>query len=260
MAASLPTIVLVHGAWHTPKNYETYINALKAQGFKVVCPRLPSCNGSSPPDSSLPEDTVAVRDVVEPLVEAGERVLMVMHSYGGAVGTDAIENLFFEDRKAAGKSGGVIHLFYMCAYILQPGTSVFDIIQEVGFAHLWPQFVEQFADGSTFPVDPVQLFLGSVEKDIVDKALLHLVRSPLSAFETKTKGDAWRKLPVTYILTQQDYSVPRPYQDLMLEKVKKEGVSVKTQDYETSHSIFITKQDEMVQAVLAAVSDERNPL
>jgi len=41
--------------------------------------------------------------------------------------------------------------------------------------------------------------------------------------------------------------------------VRKEGVLSKTEDFETSHSIFITKQDEMVQAVVMATGDERNP-
>ncbi|KAF7940679.1 uncharacterized protein EAE97_006865 [Botrytis byssoidea] len=246
MAVSLPTIVLVHGAWHTPANYKSYSDALEAQGFKVLCPQLPSCNGKSPPVSSFTEDVTAVRNVVKFLVEADERVLMAMHSYGGAVGTDAVEGLTFADRKAERKSGGVIHLFYMCAYVVVPGTSVWDICQEAGFAQLWPQFIQNFDDGSTFPVDPSLSFLGGVEQNIVEKALPNLVRSPMSAFETKTKGDAWRRVPVT------------PYQDLMLEKVKSEGVVIKTEDYETCHSVFITKEKEMVDAVVVAAKDERN--
>lgn len=258
METSLPTIVLVHGAWHTPANYSSYANALKAQGFKVLTPQLPSCNNSPRPNASFTEDVTAVHNVVKSLVEAGERVLMVMHSYGGAVGTDAISGLTITDRKDAGKKGGVIHLFYICAYILPPGLSVWDIVVEAGFAELWPQYIQNFDDGSTFPLDPTAMFLNGVEKEIVDEALPHLVKSPLSAFEAKTRGDAWRKVPVTYILTQQDWALPRVYQDIMLGKVKGEGVVVKTEDWDTCHSIFITKREEMVRAVLEAVRDERN--
>ena len=260
MAVSLPTIVLVHGAWHTPPNYQTYIDALKAQGFTVHCPRLPSCNGASPPSASLPEDVACVRDVVRPLVEAGERVLMLLHSYGGAVGTDAVdESLTFSFRKASGQPGGVIHLLYLCAYILPPGSTIFGIVKEAGMDHLWSQFVDNAEDGSTFPKDPVLLFFGGVEKEVVDKALPQLVRTPMSAFTAETKGSAWRSVPVTYVFTQQDYSVPRVYQDIMVEKARKEGVVLRTEDYETSHSVFITKQQEMVQVVVTAAEDERNP-
>jgi len=260
MATPAPIIVLVHGAWHTPPNYEDYTKALQKQGFKVHVPHLPSCNVGLFPAASFSDDVAAVRNVVQPLVEAGERILMVMHSYGGAIGTDAIEGLTRTERRIEGSPGGVIHLLYMCAYILQPGESIFGIFEEAGVAHLWPQFVQNFDDGSTFPIDPVQLFLGGVEQSIVDKALLHLVHHPMSAFRTKTKGSAWKKAPVTYILTQQDASVPRIYQDIMLKKVKEQGILMKIEDYDTSHSIFITKQDKMVRAVLEAAEDSRNHL
>ncbi|THC91031.1 hypothetical protein EYZ11_009513 [Aspergillus tanneri] len=106
------------------------------------------------------------------------------------------------------------------------------IVEEAGMAHLWSQFVNEAEDGSTFPVDPVLLFLGGVDKEIVDEALPHL----------------------------EDYSVPRVYQDIMLEKVRKEGLVLRTVDFKTSHSVFITKQEEMVQLVVEAAEDERNPV
>lgn len=44
MTFSLPTVALVHGAWHTPANYQRYIDVLRARGFTVHCPHLPSCS------------------------------------------------------------------------------------------------------------------------------------------------------------------------------------------------------------------------
>jgi hypothetical protein len=125
--------------------------------------------------------------------------------------------------------------------------------------HLWPQFVDNAPDGSTFPKDPVQLFFGGVDQEVIDKALPHLVRSPMSALTTETQGSAWRTVPATYVFTQQDYSVPRLYQEIMVDRVRKEGVVLRTEDYETSHSVFITRQQEMVQVVVNAAEDERNP-
>lgn len=185
---------------------------------------------------------------------------MAMHSYGGAVGTDAVQGLTFAERKAAGKAGGVIHLFYMCAYLMQPGATVYSIVEEAGLAPQWPDYIETDADDSTFPVDPVLLFFGGVAQATIDTALTYLVRFPMSAFETKTAGDAWKTVPVTYIMTSQDYAVPRVYQDLMLKKVADAGVTVVTGDFATSHSVFITKQAEMVEAALTAASDPRNPV
>lgn len=231
-----------------------------AAGFSVHCPRLPSCNNTSPPPASFAEDVIVVRDVVQQCVAANERVLMLMHSYGGMVGTDAVTyDLLRGNRAASGQPGGVIHMLYQCAYMLQPGTSVIDISKASGLFHLWPQYVNNFDDGSSFPVNPAAMFLGDAEPADVEAALPHLVRSPLSAFHALPKGNCWKKLPVTYVTTTKGYSVPRLYQDIMIERAEKDGIEIKKEDYDTCHNVFITKQKDMVDLALRAANDQRNP-
>lgn len=175
---------------------------------------------------------------------------MVMHSYGGMIGTDAVtDDLLCNRRAAAEKSGRVIHLLYMCAYILEPGTSVIDISKAAGFFHLWPQFIHNYNDGSTFPVDPTTRFLNGAEPADVEAALPHLVRSPLSAFNALSEGDCWKKLPVTYIHTFQDGSI---------ERAEKSSVIIKKENSDACHSIFITNLSEMVDLTLSAAKDGRN--
>ncbi|KAL2869730.1 alpha/beta hydrolase [Aspergillus lucknowensis] len=262
---TLPTIILVHGAWHTPANYQSYISALQAQGFMVHCPLLPSSDKSLPSTSSLRDDVKVVRELVSSLTAAGERILMIMHSYGGAVGTDAVEGLAYPRPSANGnqRPGGVIHLLYLCAFILQPGAAIWDIVQEAGFDKVFDQYVHTAEDGSIFPLDPGLVFFGgddSVEKETIDEALKTLVRFPRESLTTPTAtaGVAWRDIPTTYVLTQKDYSMPRTYQDIMLAKVKSEGVDLRTKDFDTCHSIFISREQEMVQLAIEAASDQRN--
>lgn len=268
----LPTVVLVHGAWHTPANYQSYASALRAQGFTVHCPLLPSCNKSLPPTTSLQDDVNAVRELVSSLVAAGERILLIMHSYGGAVGTEAVEGLAYpvpapatDDGSAAGAAaevGGVVHLLYLCAYILPPRTSIWDIVRYAGFESIFEEHVHTAEDGSTFPTDPGLMFFAgddSVSKDTIDSALLSLVRFPRSALMAPVgRGVAWRSIPVTYVLTQKDYGVPRVYQDIMLSKVRDEGVKLRTEDFDTCHSVFISREADMVKLAVEAANDGRN--
>jgi pimeloyl-ACP methyl ester carboxylesterase len=253
MASPLPTIVLVHGAWHTPANYRSFTTALETHDFKVHVPHLPSCRGTrtSVSNASFPEDVAHVCSVVKPLIEASGQVIMVMHSYGGAVGTEAISGI-------PSTSDGIIHLFYICAYILPPGLSIFSISKKAGFLPLWSQFIDNFEDGSCFPKGAGQMFFSSQTPDLIKVAEKHLVRHPLSAFKEQMKGDAWKRFPVLYVMTQNDWGVPRVYQEIMLEKVKKEGVEVRIEDYDACHSVFVTLKDEIVEAVVRAVEDERN--
>lgn len=259
----LPTIVLVHGAWHQVANYQSFIDALSSVGFSVDAPRLPSCTNSytTPPSISTPEDVAVVNAAVKEHVEAGEDVLLLMHSYGGLVGTDALSpELLRTARAAEQKPGGVLHLLYLAAYLLEPGTSVIDISKASGLFPTWPQFVTDYDDGSTFPVDPSLLFFSGIgEPAVVEKALSTLVRSPLSAFNTPAQRDAWNKLPVTYVHTLLDYAAPYAYQTIMIDRAQKAGADIQTKTYNTSHSVFITEQQEMVDLAVEVTKDSRNP-
>jgi hypothetical protein len=51
-------------------------------------------------------------------------VVVVMHSYGGLVGSNAVTmELSFSHREASGMPGGVVRLFYLAAFVLGEGQS-----------------------------------------------------------------------------------------------------------------------------------------
>ena len=92
---------------------------------------------------------------------------MLLHSYGGAVGTEAVKGLWASERASKGLSGGVIHLIYMCGFMLQVGESV-------GGASLprpIPDPVEiDEATGTTFLCEPpIPLFFADVEAERAKK-------------------------------------------------------------------------------------------
>ncbi|KAL4963043.1 alpha/beta hydrolase [Aspergillus stella-maris] len=295
---ALPTVILVHGAWHTPANYASFIAALRTQGFPVHCPLLPSCTESLQPKASLEDDIAAVRELASSLIATGQRILMIMHSYGGAVGSEAVQGLAAPSPTStspggpggngSGAAGGVIHLLYLCAYILPPAVSVWDIVVEAGFDRIFDQYVETADDGSIFPLDPALMFFGGDEtmpRGVIDEALKTLVRFPRSALTTRIQagpggrgrggaevdiipgaGDGnlgcpnpvWASIPATYVTTAQDYGVPRPYQDIMLAKVKAQGVQMRIEDVDTCHSVFISRERKVVRIAVEAAHDERN--
>jgi pimeloyl-ACP methyl ester carboxylesterase len=77
-AASLPTIVLVHGAWADGSGWEGVVRRLQSDGYPVVVPANPL--------RGLPGDSAYVAGVLRSV--AGP-VILVGHSYGGAVITNA---------------------------------------------------------------------------------------------------------------------------------------------------------------------------
>jgi len=132
---TLPTILLVQGSFQIPQVYEKLVKGLKDQGFPTIHPRLPSCSDVDAPDFpqvSLIDDVLAVRSELIRQIEYEEKtVVVVMHSYGGLVGSEAVtEELSYAKRQSQGLVGGVIHLFYYGAFLLDKGQSVLSAFGE----------------------------------------------------------------------------------------------------------------------------------
>ena len=131
----LPTILLVQGSFQIPQVYSKLVQGLEAQGYPTIHPQLPSCsNTDSPnfPQVSLVDDALAIRTELTRQVEyEGKNVVVVMHSYGGLVGSEAItEDLTWAKRRAQGLPGGVIHIFFYAAFLLNEGQSILSAFGE----------------------------------------------------------------------------------------------------------------------------------
>ncbi|BBN05663.1 protein MpPSK [Marchantia polymorpha subsp. ruderalis] len=252
MATSKPTLVIIHGAWHTPANYSSLTTALEAAGYEVDVPRLPSMNEARPPTADLGTDTDHVRSYVEKLVNDGKAVVVIMHSYGGQVGTNALHGLGLQERAKAAKAGGVSHLIYMCAFALPEGGSMVGKVKEFGHEDLIPLAFD-FADDMTVLIrDPKTLLIGAdsgLGDDEVESYLHKLVRWNGAAMYQEVSQCAWRTIPVSYIYTSQDMIVPLDYQKSMVEELQKQGREVQTYQLETSHCPNLTATADVVDIV-----------
>ena len=124
-----PEIVLVQGSFQIPQVYEQLVAGLRGRGYPTTHVELPSCSHTESadfPKKSLLDDAAAVKDELTKLVERdGKSVMVVMHSYGGLVGSEAVtEELSYAKRQSSGLPGGVIHLYYYAAFLLNEGQSV----------------------------------------------------------------------------------------------------------------------------------------
>jgi pimeloyl-ACP methyl ester carboxylesterase len=115
------TIVLVHGAWADGSSWSKVIPLLDAKGFHVVAVQLPL--------TSLADDVAAVKRA---LAREDGPVLLVAHSYGGVVITEA-----GNDPKVAG-------LVYVSAIAPQEGQSAFDLANMYPTPALQELRVDQF--------------------------------------------------------------------------------------------------------------------
>jgi len=128
MTVTKPTIVFSHGAWQTAAGYDVFAQKLNALGYATEVPALPSVGGTEKPLPGLPEDIAAVREALARHADQGRDIILLCHSYGGVVGSNAVEGLDFASRKAQGKNGGVILTIYLSAFMVPKGKSLLDML------------------------------------------------------------------------------------------------------------------------------------
>ena len=240
-----PVIVLVHDMWHTPYVYQRFISALKQATFRVFCPMLPTCDPSLPLDERSPyADVLFLRNLLTTLVDAGDKVIVIMHGYGGAIGSDIPKLLSFGYRAARGERGGIIHLLYMCAYILPSDRSIWDL-------GLWTYPSGSLPGMLNVPQTSQRDFFTGVDPQEVKRRVHFLVPIPERVLRIKLKQDAWRHIPCTCLFTRKNYAIPLAVQRAMAEPAKRFGRKYGQKVYDAGHSIYLTHTWEMVEEVQA---------
>ena len=117
---SKPIFVFVPGGGCTPDVYDYVISGLSKEGFASVKVSLPSVE-VDPPIYDMTEDIKAVKKAITNVAEDGRDVVLVMHSYAGMPGAQAVEGLGKKDRADKGLTGGVVRMVFLSAFMFPEG-------------------------------------------------------------------------------------------------------------------------------------------
>jgi pimeloyl-ACP methyl ester carboxylesterase len=176
------SVVLVHGAWADGSSWSKVIPLLEERGLHVVAVQLPL--------TSLADDAATVKRALA--LEDG-LVLLVAHSYGGVVITQA-----GDDPKVAG-------LVYVAAFAPQEGQSAFDLAN----ANPTPLLPELRQD----PFGFLKITPTGIRKDFAqdltdsEQALLAAVQSPTAggaSLSAPVSTAAWRNKPTWFVIAAHD--------------------------------------------------------
>ena len=137
--ASKPTFVLVPGNFLPPAYYSGVVKLLESHSFATRLITLKS-TGSNEPLSSNKPDVIAIRETIEHLVEAGKDAIIVAHSYAGVPTCEAVKGLGKRERLALGKTGGVVKLVFVTAWVLQEGETPLAVIERNSMEATWARF------------------------------------------------------------------------------------------------------------------------
>ncbi|CAF9911625.1 MAG: hypothetical protein GOMPHAMPRED_007474 [Gomphillus americanus] len=251
MASQNPIILIISGAWHVPIHYAKLKSALEAAGYEVHVPQLPTANGARPPTADLYTDTEFIREFVTTLMDGGRKIIVIMHSYGGQVGTNALHGLGIKERIANGKSGGIIHLVYMVATAYLEGDSMVSTVEQAGLGDMLLAGFPTDEDGIVRCADArVQMFGPDYVGPEIEAYVASMGIWNVKAMHQPIQHScAWRTIPVTYIHATQDMAMPLEVQVSVVDNMEKEGVSVKTHRLEASHCPHFTHANEVTDVI-----------
>ena len=113
------------GVSHSPSHYQRVLTILEKSDFETRCLPLASLNCDKPQAATAAKDAAYIRcESLQPLIEDGKEVLLVMHSYGGIPGSAAANGLSAVERRQQGLNGGVIGQVFVTALVVEEGETL----------------------------------------------------------------------------------------------------------------------------------------
>ncbi|HEV2258878.1 MAG TPA: alpha/beta hydrolase [Streptosporangiaceae bacterium] len=225
--STLRNVVLVHGGFVDGSGWQGVYQSLSRDGFRVSVVQNPTL--------SLEGDAQATRQIID--AQDGP-VVLVGHSYGGAVITEA------------GAHPDVAALVYICAFAPDKGESVGTLI--AGFP----------ADGPQPPILPPRDGFLFLDRDKFHASFAADLPADQAAFMADAQVPwnvaapagtiteaSWRAKPSWYLVTTEDRMIPPPAQRTMAGRIGATQAEVTA-----SHSVYVSQPDAVATLIAQAAA------
>jgi pimeloyl-ACP methyl ester carboxylesterase len=220
------SIVLVHGGFVDGSGWEAVYQILRRAGHAVSVVQNPTL--------SLTDDAAVTRRALD---RQADQVVLVGHSYGGAVITEA------------GTHPKVAALVYIAAFAPDRGESVNTLIANPPPGAPVPPILppqdgflfldrEKFAAAFAADVDPdLAAFMADAQVPWGVDALAGAITEP-----------AWRTKPSWYLVTTEDRMIPPDAQRFMSQRA-----NAKVVETAASHSVYVSQPEPVAALIETAV-------
>ncbi|MDI5887685.1 alpha/beta hydrolase [Flavobacterium yafengii] len=220
-------IVLVHGAFADGSGWESVYGILKNKGYNV------SVVGN--PNTSLADDVTATNRVLDRM---DGPVILVGHSYGGAIITEA------------GNSEKVVGLVYIAAFVPDSGESLLKLLHS-GPPSPNSGILPPSKDGFVW-YDKAKYhsgFCADLPKEKADFMADSQIPVSASVFGSTISNAAWKTKPSWYIVATQDQTIPPDAERFMAKRA-----NAKVTEIKGSHVIFISQPKAVADVIVSAAN------
>ena len=217
-------IILVHGAWADASSWSKVIPILQKAGHRVIAVQLS--------EHSLADDVATVKRAIQ-LV--GGPIVLVGHSYGGEVITNAAYNI--PDIKG---------LVYVAAFAPNEGQSLGDFVD----VKKLPKDLLIIDSGGFAYINPA-MFAGAFAQDVnsTEANIMAVVQKPFntSIFAEKSGPPAWKQLPTWYQISENDHMIPPDVERMFAKQMNATAISLPS-----SHASLVSHPNEIAKLILDA--------
>ena len=221
----IKNVVLVHGAFADGSGWEAVSEILRKDGYNVAIVQHP--------ETSYTEDVKFAKSVID---RQSGPVVLVGHSYGGAVITEA------------GNDPMVAALVYIAAFAPDAGESCASITQNLPPATTG---IRPTGDGY-FYIDPAA-FHADFAADVPEAKAAFMAQSQVlisaDSFTTAITTPAWKSKPSWYLVATADRSI-NPDQERMMAK----RAQAKMIEVNSSHAAYISHPKETAKLIEEAAN------
>jgi len=228
-AAVVPTTaVLVHGAWADGSSWAKITPLLQARGLKVVSVQLQR--------ASLGEDAAIVRRAIE--AQAGQ-VVLVGHSYGGAVITEA------------GTSAKVANLVYVDAFAPGDNESINDLVSPYPTG-AWQAGLSPDTAGYLSLNSDAYLKYFAADLPTAEATVMQTYQGPIfnHVLADKVTNAAWKTKPSFFVIGTNDQIIPPEFQQGEAARIKAKVTTVAG----GSHVTLVSHPSEVANVILTAAA------
>ncbi|MGY4644939.1 alpha/beta fold hydrolase [Cellulomonas sp. URHB0016] len=229
-----PTVVLVHGAFAESGGWSAVIELLAERGVDVVA--------TPNPLRSVSTDAANVRSAVDGI---GGPVLLVGHSYGGAVITEA-----------AVDNPAVVGLVYVAAFAPDLGENALQLTGQFPGSTLGETLRSYpLGDGTHDLLVDRDLFPNQFAADVApaEAAIQARTQRPVrdvALTEAQPSAPAWASLPSWFVFGDADRNIPVEGLRFMADRA---GAVTTTEVPGASHSVMVSQPDAVVAVILQAI-------
>lgn len=225
MNALALTVVLVHGGFVDASGWQAVHDQLRQDGYNVSVVQNPT--------TSLSTDVAYTKRAID---AAQGPVLLVGHSYGGVVITEA------------GNSDKVKGLVYLAAFAPDNGESVQSLIKKPVPGAAVPPLL---APDDGFILIDRQKFAAAFAADVDPKTAQFMASAQVpwgvDAFTGAVTEASWKKKPSYYLVAKDDKMIPPQAQRGMSQRI---GATV--EEISASHALYVSRPSEVTSFIKSA--------